>query len=216
MQALKPTETTVLVYLRRQDRLLASLYMQRIHGGGTVKWSAFRDRVGSDDRIRFGHLLESFEAADCVASIRVRPFEIIELGAPTFVADFLGSVGLGQMLEHVQHFRSSNPSYTEPAWKAAMKLNRLVSTPAQVRQVRLFLRELFPADEYPRAQLLTQSERLDLLVRYAPDNEDVFRRYMADFPRETYSRLDTLAHIASVVRPVPSVQTPVHKPASSR
>lgn len=189
VEALAPKSTEVVMYVRRQDRLLESLYMQRIHRGGTLAWEAHRDRTCLDERVDFAELIESVAAIPTVDRVGVKPFEIIQAGAPAFVADFLAVVDSGALVEYLRpaQLDPTNPSFTRPAWEAALRINPLLDRPDQPKKVRKFLNALFPPGEYPKAPLLTEAERHDLIERYRPQNERLFTKYLPAFPVDAYS-----------------------------
>jgi len=204
VSVIKPERTRVIVYVRRQDRLLESLYMQRMHLGYQTRWEHFRDKVCRDDRVRYTQLLALVGAAPSVQSLRVRPFETIQAGAAAFTADFLDELGLGELVYELEPktLATTNPSYTQPAWEAALALNPLLSAPDQPNKVRKFLTDLFPPGEYPPAQLLTDEERLAMLTRYRDENEALFTRYLPEFPRDTYSTLEGTKLLRDVLTPI--------------
>ena len=65
--ALSPRRTDVLVYVRRQDRLLESMYMQQIHLGKSLTWEDFFANAGGDDRVRYRDLMEVIEGLPVMA-----------------------------------------------------------------------------------------------------------------------------------------------------
>lgn len=184
--ALSPRRTEILMYVRRQDRLLESMYMQQIHLGKALAWEEFFANVGGDDRVRYRDLMEVIAGLPTVASTRVRPFEIIEAGAPSFVADFLSYFGAEDLVPLLTNFTPSNPSYTQPAWEAALEMNPHLRTEEQITATRKFLRELFPPGDYPRAALMTDDERSRLLEIYAPANQSFFRDFLPGYPADSY------------------------------
>ena len=213
--AIQPRSTEVIVYVRRQDRLLESLYMERIHRGRTLTWEEFRDDVCRDERVRYTELMAEIAEVPTVDSIRVRPFEVIQEGAPSFVADFLDALGVADLIVDVpkKALSMTNPSYTEPAWRAALAVNPLLDDDDQVTKVRRFLRELFPVEDHPKAPLLTDDERRDLIERYRAENERLFREHMPGFPVDAYSTPEGLASLEGAI---PSVEMPDGRPPPPR
>lgn len=185
--ALRPKRTDILLYTRRQDRLLESQYMQQIHLGKSLRWDRFIAGAGKDDRVRYRDLVEVLGGLPTVESIDIRPFEIIGAGAAPFVADFLASFDLAHLVSHIENFGKSNPSYTQPAWEAALLMNPHLRTPEQRDDTRKFLKQLFPPDEYPPAQLMTDEQRMELLDIYAPANESFFRDFLPGYPVDSYA-----------------------------
>jgi hypothetical protein len=171
--------------------------MERIHRGATIEWKDWQDDICGDDRVRYTELIETVWDVPTVTKVTIRPFETIGAGAHAFVADFFDLVGQRQLVETLDPdvFRPSNPSYTEPALRAAMALNPLLDTDKQLKRVRRFLRRLFPQESYPKPQLLGDEERQALLERYRPENERLFSRYLPEYPVDAYWNEASLARL---------------------
>jgi hypothetical protein len=187
---LEPRSTEIWLYVRRQDRLLESLYMQAIHRGGTRRWPVFQAQVCSDVRVRYVDLVGLLETLPTVAAVRVRPFEIIEGGPRRFIRDFLAPLGGRKLVDHLERTRKSNPSYTQPAYAAARVMNRHMDAPEQVALARRTLRKIFPQSKYPRADLMSDEDRAAFLAMHAGENETLFRKYLADFPESSYTAIE--------------------------
>jgi hypothetical protein len=194
VEALEPDSTEIVVYLRRQDRFLESLYMELVHIGRAIEWDEFRDAACKDDRVRFSELIDAVGAVDGVDRVHVRLFESIRSGAREFVADFLELVDAGRLAHGLadEVLEVARPSFTQPAWEAALRLNHLVTSPEEIRRLRRFLVDLFPTEQYPAASLLTESERAHLVAEHREDNERVFSAHLPDLPLTTYSTVDAI------------------------
>lgn len=216
IELLDPESTELVVYVRRQDKLLESLFMQRIHRGASVMWATHRDKVCLDDRVRYSELLDGVSTLPTVDRLRVRPFEIIQAGSAAFVADFLSIIDSGDLITGLpsKALLPTNPSYTHAAWEAATALNPLLDRPGQAKRVRKFLSDLFPTDAYPKAQLFTDEERLAVIERYRPDNEQVFEKYLPEFPVDTYSTVDGVNQLRGFLTPI-TIPTPPPPPKRS-
>jgi hypothetical protein len=200
LAALRPKRTRVLIYVRRQDRFLESFFMQRIHRGRSLKFRWFMNHAGAGTRVRYQDVLDVIERLPTVESVRVRPFEIIGGGSLAFFRDFLEPLGLGEVADGLADPGLSNPSYTQPAYEAAQVINPLLDTDDQRGKTRRFLKKLFPPSDYPRVQLLTPEDRVELLRRYAPENEAFFRRYLPEFPADSYSHPDNIRSISDFLK----------------
>lgn len=196
--ALKPASTSVIMYIRRQDRLIESVFMQRIHLGGTLNWKQFHRKVCSDDRVRYQDLVQAVADVPTVEKISVAPFELIGAGGGPFMTHFMQSLDLGiEGMITDQQLGPSNPSYTQPAYELAKKINKHLETPAQRELTRKYLRKLYPADKYPRAQLLTEEQRSELIEIYRPTNETFFAEYLPEFPVDSYSSPEATSRLGA-------------------
>jgi hypothetical protein len=203
VSALAPASMQVLAYVRRQDRFLESMYMQQIHGGATTPWEEYRDEHCADVRIRYTDVFDAIATVEGVTDLTVKPFEIIGAGGPAFVADFLETIGLGDLGDDLpaEALILANASFSEPAWRSALTINRYLTNPADRRKVRKFLGSMFPPDRHPKAHLLTDRERAALIERYRDENERLFRTWMPSYPTGAYSTPDGTAALASVLPP---------------
>lgn len=196
--AIGPTETRLVLYIRRQDRLIESAYMQRIHAGQAYSFKKFLSRFEEGPIMDFGALVTRLGAIPTVTEVTTRPFELIGAGPIPFVDDFLAAAATPRIdLSALAGIKQSNPSYTLPAYQAALTINRLVSTRRQQLDVRKFLKHLFPVGDYPNPVLFTDLERKACLDLYAPSNEEFFRRYHPDIPHDVYSTDEATKQLAT-------------------
>ena len=189
IEALEPRSTTVLLYTRRQDRFIESIYMQRIHLGSSRPWEPFFNHVCVDDRVRYQDVIDSILAVPTIDEVKVSPFEIIGAGAMPYVRYFLESLdaGIEHLLPHVGNLRQSNPSYTKPAYEMALQVNKTLETVEEKREMRRHLKKLYPVGEHPKPELLTDEQRASLIELYRPANEKLFATHMPEFPLDGYS-----------------------------
>jgi len=192
LDALAPDSTRLVLYVRRQDRLIESQYVQRIHEGLTHDFEEFAAAATADTFIRYGDLVERLAEIATVVEVTVRPFEVIGLGAVDFMIDFLEPLGLGGLDLSDVSMKRTNPSYTAPALRAALAINPLLETLDELRATRRFLRSTFPIGKYPRPQLFDEKERQRVLDMYAPANRRLFRSFMPEFPEDSYALADGL------------------------
>lgn len=200
--ALAPKRTEVVIYVRRQDRLLESMYMQQIHLGRKLQWDRFIENAGRDDRIRYRDLLEVVANVPTVENIRIRPFEIIGGGAVPFVADFLADFGVEDLISFITNFDRNNASYTQPALEAALQVNPHLRTQEERRNMMEFLKEMFPPEDYPKAALLTKQERRRILEIYNSANQALFRDYLPGYPVDSYLSQKATRRLGATLEPL--------------
>ncbi len=197
VEALEPDTTRLILYVRRQDRLTESAYMQRIHSGKAYTFERYLGRFEDGPIMDFSNLVERLEAIPYIESVTTRPFEIIGAGHIPFVADFLEAAGMrGIDLSNLVDMKKSNPSYTEPAYQAALTLNRLARNKDR-KDVRKFLKHLFPVTDYANPVLFSDEERQQYLDLYSETNEAFFRRYHPDIPADVYSSVEATKQLAN-------------------
>ncbi|MDP6933077.1 MAG: hypothetical protein QGG40_09180, partial [Myxococcota bacterium] len=198
IEALQPESTTIRMYVRRQDRLLESQYIQQLHDGLVMTFEEFTDRAAKMPLIQFGDLARRVGVLPTVDELIVRPFEIIRSGSLAFIRDFFTSLGLRDAhIPAIANIGQRNASYTEPAMKAAIAINGLLETEEQKRRTRKFLGALFPKGRYPKPRLFDKEARTSVLDMYREHNEAFFEEFLPQFPRDAYSTPEPCREIES-------------------
>lgn len=188
IETFEPKSTRLLLYVRRQDRLIESAYMQRIHAGKSYSFGKFLKQFDEGPIMDYGNLASRLEALETVTEVITRPFETIGSGAVPFVTDFLRAAGMKNIdVISLDEMEQSNPSYTEPAYQAALTINRLVRKMHVRAEVRAFLKRLFPVEDYPKPVFFNDEQRQQCLDLYRDSNEEFFRKYHPELPHDVYS-----------------------------
>lgn len=210
VELLQPGITRVIVYVRRQDKMLESMYMHEIHGGESFTFEHFLE-ANREPVIFYTELIQRLEAVSGVDSVEVYPFEFIDLGAVDFVASFLRFVGYGEQEVH-ETVNVTNPGYSLRALDAALEVNpvlhRLQLKKNERVAVRHLLETLFPITEYPKAEFLSQEQRREILDAYRGDNRALFERYIPSVSPDAYSSVEASTRAIEgvdprIVEPVP-------------
>ena len=165
-------DVQIVVYLRRQDQYLQSLYMQAVSSGREQSFAARRERV--QDRGKY--LAEIDRWADAVGSdaIVIRPYQ--RNGVIDTIADFIGLIG-AEILTNNQTLRS-NPSPRRELLHFVRAFNNLH---VGVDQHRLFRTLIGRDPAYARScDLLTYEESRALLENYAEENRLLIEKYYRD------------------------------------
>jgi hypothetical protein len=177
---------TIVVYLRRQDALIASKYTQNLRAGMLQEpekqledWRRLRD-------CDYQTLLDLWAAEFGDPAIRVRIYE--KVGDRNFdsVADFLGLIGVTLELTEDDRARTLNPSIS----LAAQGLLRDVGRTMRTRSVRRSLlneewRALCQAATIAvpgKGWAPTQAEAAEFVARFAEVNEAVRQRFTPERP----------------------------------
>ena len=179
-------DVTVIVYLRRQDLYINSLYNEGIVSGNRkAEWSIEEFLNGGHiPELDYYVLVQSWANVFGKENIVVRPFEKQQFLEGDIIKDFLHSIGTGWQEEFiVPEEESKNPSPDIMLVEAVRQLNRI---PLQNRPFyKTFLEKAFDElvfhGSYAGKQgqsYLSPSERIDILDRYAQGNEKVAREFL--------------------------------------
>jgi len=162
----------IVVYLRRQDRYLQSLYMQTVSAGRPDDFAAWRKSV--PDRGRYLDCVDDWAEAFGDEAIVIRPYE--RNGVADTVGDFSRLIGAeGLDVDREIH---RNPSPRQELLQFIRALNTL---DLDVDEHRLFKALIARNTAYGRScDLLTYEESAALLANYAEDNRILIEEYYQD------------------------------------
>jgi len=163
-------DVQIVVYLRRQDRYLQSLYMQAVSSGRKHSFTAWRESV--PDRGRYLDSIDDWAAAFGDDSIVVRPYE--RAGIVDTVADFSRLIGA----ENLAREHQRNPS---PRWELLHFIRALNNLKIKVDEHVLFKALIGKDPAYARScDLLTYEESAALLRAYEEENRILSESYYFD------------------------------------
>lgn len=174
-----------IVYLRRQDRFLESLYDQRVRAGSmTDPFERFVERCLADHRSDpwYHHRLTRLAATFGGGSLIVRPFERGQLQGGDVLDDLLAVIGYGPPADwrRPSHRNPSLP--TELTESIRLLVGRLPpDTPARTRlrlSHHLRLQGWPPGLDPVRYARLSTPARRALVERFAADNAAVARGFL--------------------------------------
>ncbi|WP_369369627.1 hypothetical protein AB1046_12460 [Promicromonospora sp. Populi] len=168
---LQPERTTVLLYVRRQDRFVESSYLQTVRVGSTKSFPEFMEPV-IPENLRWDHLVEKIKASIPAGSeVRVNYFEgIKELHTRPFVREFFQQTGLDVAPKFSFDTEAVNRGYSDSALKLALVGNAELEVEDR-RKLRLFLDANFSNVTHRSPLLLTTEQREEMLTALAPSNK---------------------------------------------
>jgi hypothetical protein len=162
----------IVVYLRRQDQYLQSLYMQAVSSGREYSFATWRDKV--PDRGKYLSTLDQWAGAFGREAIIVRPY--VRNGVVDTVGDFSRLMGAEGLASHEDHRRNPSPRRELLHFIRAFNELRL-----DVDEQRLFKALIDKNAAYARScDLLTYQESLALLQIYAEENRILSGKYYHD------------------------------------
>lgn len=188
----------LVLYVRRQDRLMEACYLRALQNGGTRPFGRqFPRRF--EPVLDYHELIERLEALPEVADVRVRPFELVASSAPRYAHDFLSAVGVSGNLDLSPVGEDLRPYrlYSNRAAAIALDVNRHLGSQRERRLVRDFLIEHFPGTDDASTRLLTTDERRRVLEAYATVNRRLFERSMPSLPPDGYRTDEATTRMAA-------------------
>lgn len=169
-------DVQLFTYIRRQDKFLESYYVQKVQGGSGQGFDEFMDSVKVED-ISWNELLSALESLFGRERIEVVPFETIYEGEEPFLRRCAASFTDPDILDYTNLAGlPKNRSYSDIALNIARTANPLLSAEEQ-RLLRTFLQTNFSNATHPRARLLSDAARRDILAMHRDGNAAVIARY---------------------------------------
>jgi hypothetical protein len=170
----------IIAYLRRQDLLAQSLYVQAVKGGASESFPDWLRRVVTGEKAGFDFykVLSSWKNAGVPADIVVRVYEKSQLKGNICV-DFMSAVcpAMSQVPPPGDHIANSGPD------RATVELLRLISRTMPAGDLAIQVRKRILTRSPARAlfeplNYLPGGEANEFLGRYAKQNEAVARQFL--------------------------------------
>ncbi len=171
---------TVVVYLRRQDDLAQSLYLQSLKSGNAEAFEPWLRRAEAGDKAGFHYDRVLAQWAAVVAEIAVRAYDLPSVKAD-LCGDFLDAVGHP---DSPRLKRMAGQTNITPGPRAA-RLLRAINEIWGKEEIGKALRKIViggqdrAADDAP-ASLFRPGERQAFMDRYRPGNAALAKLYRAD------------------------------------
>jgi arylsulfatase A-like enzyme len=168
-------DTRVVVYLRRQDQMLESVYAQSIQQGESWSFEEFRSQLPGD-AFDWPRLLRALELVAGRSRLLVRVYEKRQLVGGDVVDDFCQLAGIPAR-SLTRPAPQANRSFGLPALELARAANRLLP-PAERRGLRALLEATSAKRPFAAFSLLPGEERERWLARHEAGNREVARAWL--------------------------------------
>lgn len=166
-------DVKIIIYLRRQDDFVESMYTQSIHQGESVAFEDFLAGFDAPGALMYSLFINNFIEHFGRDNIIVRSYHTAAWkGLLEDFGDLVGATGLSK----VDHERK-NPSYSSHALEIAKKSN-LDLDAGQKRQLRDALQKVMYKNKGERFSLFSNAGREAFLERFAADNHWVAEQYL--------------------------------------
>lgn len=202
VRATGASRARLVLYTRRQDRLMEFCYLRKIQNGAShALGEQFPDRF--EPLLDYGELVQRLAGVARVAEVRARPFELVSWSAARYVDDFLATLGLDGQLDLTPVGTDLTPyrMYSRRALHMALDVNEFLESEPERRMMRRFLKTHFPGTDDDSTRVIPASERARILDAYASANRNLFERWMPDLPADAYASDEATHELAATGRP---------------
>lgn len=162
----------IVIFLRRQDSFVESMYTQNIHEGRSLDFESFLERYSSPDALDYRRMLNDLSSCFGDQNLFVRSYH--ESSKTGLLADFgeiIGSKSLGFSGQG-----EKNPSYSRPALEIAKICNRSLDQ-SRKRQLRRALQAVMAKNRLESFSYFSDEDRTTFLNRYQVSNREVANLY---------------------------------------
>jgi hypothetical protein len=172
-----PCEVFILYYIRRQDLVAESDYVQRVRSYTKLEASP-PEAVLPQVVPRYLRVLNRFGAHFDRAHLLVRPFEKAAFTGGSLMADFITLIG-ADPARHPAADRRRNTAFKRNYLEFKRPCNLLPLLDEEVKALGAELDRLSESDASPQPRhCLSQADRIRLLADFAGENEEIARRFL--------------------------------------
>ena len=172
--ALNMYDVKILVYLRRQDEFLESLYTQLIHQGGSLTFDEFLNNL-PDNSFNWNNLILGYEKYfgkenifPVIYSNKRQDFDIQK--------NFSWLIRSNLFLNHDTNEMSANKGYSRKALEIALRLNKYLPN-SEKKSLRQYLQQHHHKTIEDSYNYMDIYNRNKLLNQYEKSNQELIARY---------------------------------------
>lgn len=162
----------IVIFLRRQDSFVESMYTQMIQQGESLEFESFLEQYNQPDALDYRRMLDDLRSCFGNQNLIVRSYhESSEIGLLADFGEIIGSKAL-----RYSEQGDKNTSYSRHALEIARICNRSLDHNRKP-QLRRALQAAMPKNRLESFSYFTDDERSNFLNRYQVSNRDVANRY---------------------------------------
>ena len=176
-RATEGMDVRIVVYLRKQDEFIESMYAQRIKAGESYTFQSFLDSLPAFS-FNWEQLLTSYSELFGKENMIVRRYDKAVLLEPnSLLLDFFQAIGIDmQDITFHEGFVNLNPGYTRDALEIARLSNPYLNSNEKV-DLRQILQQTSFKQPFESYSYFSDKNRNVLLLQYADSNAIVAREY---------------------------------------
>jgi len=187
--ALKHYDVKIIVYLRRQDEIIESLYTQKIHEGNSLKFEEFISQFEPGREFNYSQMLQDWMSCFGKSNVIVRSYDnAIQYG---LLKDFGEIIGSTKILNASK--KHENPSYSCEALNVALHANQILDETSK-KQLRKALQKTMSKKQLGSYSYFSDEERKNFLDKYRHSNQKVADLFFDGVPEDLFPKPKPVAN----------------------
>lgn len=179
-QATQAFNTKIIIYLRRQDDFIESMYTQKIHEGQSFTFDEFSAKFNVTGALDYNRIIEDYSRVFGKENIIIKSYH--KAAALDLLHDFGSIIGSQSLAE--LNVQRKNQSYSQQAVALARVCN-LELNHSEKKRLRKVLQRTLPKDKNHCFSYFSDQQRKDILSRFEHSNTTVAQSYFSQSTSNT-------------------------------
>jgi len=178
---LRGIQVKVIIYLRRQDIFVQSVYQERLKGSETREFQDAYEQGDYRQVLDFHSILDHWQRYLGIDNIVVRPYERAQLVQGDVLEDFLHIIGAGGIENLGRPTQHANISMNRNVLEISRALNAMDIKSTEVSAFKWWLNDVLEEGEqetFVEHNVISPASRLAILNDYIDGNEKVARDFL--------------------------------------
>lgn len=173
----KPLEVNVkiIVYLRRQDEFIQSMYTQEIHHGGSMLFEQYLSQF-DENSFNWHTLIENYANKFGEDNLIVRRYGKNYMPDRNSVVRSFGDIIGSEVLNRYSKTAVANRGYSRDALEIARRCNPFLE-PDEKKALRKLLQSVSSKQPFEKYDYFDVEDKLEFLKKYEESNNEVAKRY---------------------------------------
>lgn len=163
----------IVIYLRRQDSFVESMYTQKIHEGEAFEFESFLKQYDSPDALDYRRMLADLGSIFGDQNLIVKSYH--KASERGLLVDF-GEIIESKLFQQYTGQGDKNPSYSRDALEIAKICNASLDEERK-QQLRRALQATMAKERFEPFSYFTDEDRAQFLKKYEVSNRDVSNRF---------------------------------------
>ena len=183
--ALKDYEVKIIIYIRRQDDFVESMYTQKIHIGESLTFDEYIKNINKE-YYNWYNIINSYAQYFGKDNIFVKIYhKKYYPKAESILYDFSHTIGSNSLV-YYQGNKTPNRGYSRTAMEIARLVNPYLTGKPQKKALRIFLQTNYPKDINESYGYFDKNSRMDFYQKYLESNKRIQQEYFGSGSQELF------------------------------